>query len=343
MHHGVRFPMEWRLHTIPCDGILRLHEDCVLLPRRAQWRRPWGLTITLHQARRGCVRALGRERRGVGSHFHNRLQLLVVQLGCRQLQGCTLPELLRVVHVVDHLDSLRQVVLFQTLQLAFVVLTHAYLLVHAAPVLHSLERHIRQAQRYFGRFLGACGVETNGWHRLEGHLLGIVDVFPIAVLFHRRNTSGLEFPTLLQRCETPRLLELFLPGLPLGLFAPGVGKSRTRLREHFLFILVHVNGVRTCGLGLRVRIDLTRLQATRIVLVHLITSLGLIQKLLVMLQALVCSAADDGSDGAPLRREKFRQVQKFFLFFAGPLCLFHRGVEPFVPTGFALFRALPHK
>jgi hypothetical protein len=63
--------------------------------------------------------------------------------------------------------------------------------------------------------------------------------------------------------------------------------------------------------------------------------------MLVVLHALGSRAAYDGSQGAPLRGVKLRQVQQLFFFFPGPLRFFYGRVEPLVPPRLALLGTLP--
>lgn len=70
-------------------------------------------------------------------------------------------------------------------------------------------------------------------------------------------------------------------------------------------------------------------------------SFGLVQELLVPVQALGCGSADDGRDGPPLGRHELGQVEQFLVLIAGPLDFADAGVEPFGPAGFALFGGLP--
>ena len=63
----------------------------------------------------------------------------------------------------------------------------------------------------------------------------------------------------------PGLLELLLPGLPLGLLVLRVGQPRPRLRQHLQLVLVHVGRVGPRRLRLGIRVDLARLQLPRVV------------------------------------------------------------------------------
>lgn len=71
--------------------------------------------------------------------------------------------------------------------------------------------------------------------------------------------------------------------------------------------------------------------------------LSLIQQLLVPLQALRRSPANNGCYCTPLRGHKLREVKELLILRLGPFCLLDRGVEPFVPPGLALFGGFPDK
>ena len=55
-----------------------------------------------------------------------------------------------------------------------------------------------------------------------------------------------------------------------------------------------------------------------------------------MLQALAGGTADERGDGAPLGRVQFGKVQQALLLLPAPLRLLDAGVQPLVPTRFAL-------
>jgi len=70
---------------------------------------------------------------------------------------------------------------------------------------------------------------------------------------------------------------------------------------------------------------------------------GRAQQLLVALQALHGGAADDGRDGAPLRRQQLGQVQQLLVLLARPLGLLDCRVQPLVPARLALLGRLAHE
>mmetsp|Transcript_47919 Transcript_47919/g.145735 ORF Transcript_47919/g.145735 Transcript_47919/m.145735 type:complete len:204 (-) Transcript_47919:295-906(-) len=197
----------------------------------------------------------------------------------------------------------------------------ALLLLRAGAVLHGLQRHVGQAERHLRRLLGADGVEADRRGGLQRDLLRVVEAAPRPVLLRRGDARGLQLPPLLQRGEAPRLLQLFLPGLPLRLLTAGVRQPRPGLRQHLLFVFVHIDGVCPSWLGLRVGVDLSGLQAPRVILVHLVPALGLVEQLLVMLEALISCPAHDGRDRPPLGGEQLGEVQELLFFLPGPLRL----------------------
>lgn len=121
-----------------------------------------------------------------------------------------------------------------------------------------------------------------------------------------------------------------------------------------LTVLIHINRIRPRSLCLLINIDLSRPQPLHILrrrarlttkprqpqLLRLL-GLGIIQQLLIPLQTLRRGSSDDRCNRSPLRGHQFRQMQQLFVFRFGPFDLFDRGVEPFVPSGFALLRGFP--
>ena len=118
-------------------------------------------------------------------------------------------------------------------------------------------------------------------------------------------------------------------------------------------ILVHVDRIWASRLRFRVGVYLTRTQASDVVRTGtgfpsrtretellILLRLSLVQQLLIPLQALCRSPANDGCYRAPLGWHKLGEVQELLVLRLGPLCLFDRGIEPFVPPGFALLGSL---
>ncbi|CRK27851.1 hypothetical protein BN1708_004512 [Verticillium longisporum] len=169
------------------------------------------------------------------------------------------------------------------------------------------------------------------------------------------DAGRLELATLLQRGQTARLLLLPLAGLALGLFALRVGETRTRLAQHLLLVLVEIDRVGPRRLALGVRVELAGPQAPHVVgrgglrlgavgprqaQAAGLAGLGLVEELLVALEALVGGAADDGGNGAPLGRHELGEVQELLVLLLAPFDLLDAGVEPFVPSRFALLGRL---
>lgn len=94
-----------------------------------------------------------------------------------------------------------------------------------------------------------------------------------------------------------------------------------------LTVFVHVDWIWPRGLRLGVRVDLSRPKLAHIVGVGTrlgstrsgeteffrLLGLGLIEELLVALETLSRSAADDGRDRAPLRRHELSKVEKLLI------------------------------
>ena len=93
-------------------------------------------------------------------------------------------------------------------------------------------------------------------------------------------------------------------------------------------ILVHVDRVRPGRLGLRVRVDLAGTEAADVVGRRLglgvvarrqaellvVARLGVVEELLVALEALRGRAPDDRGYGAPLGGHEFGEVEELFVF-----------------------------
>ena len=79
-------------------------------------------------------------------------------------------------------------------------------------------------------------------------------------------------------------------------------------------VFVHVNLVGPCRFDVRVGINFSRTKAARIIesIILAILRLSLVKQLLVVIEALCCSSADDRCNSAPLRRHQFSQMQQFF-------------------------------
>lgn len=60
-------------------------------------------------------------------------------------------------------------------------------------------------------------------------------------------------------------------------------------------------------------------------------------------QALRRCATNNGCDCAPLGGHELGKVQQLFIFITGPLGLLDAGVEPLIPSGFALLGRLAHE
>ena len=191
------------------------------------------------------------------------------------------------------------------------------------------------------------GVQGRAAHLLEGDLRVVVDAAAGPLAARKLNARRLELPTLLQRREPPRLLELLLTCLALGLFATCVGKARPSLREHLLLILVHVDRIGARGLALGVRVDLARPEPPRVVrrrrAALLVLASRLVEQTLIVLETLRSGAADDRRDRAPLSRHQLGEVEQLFLLLARPLRFLDRWIEPFMPARLALLCRFAHE
>lgn len=110
---------------------------------------------------------------------------------------------------------------------------------------------------------------------MERYLLVVVTAldFEMAVDF---NACHLELTLLLQLSQSLRLLKLFFTSLPLGFLTFGVRQSSPTLLQHLLFVLIHIDGIRSARLCFRVRINFTGSQRPGVVLVSGDLALGLI-------------------------------------------------------------------
>ena len=167
------------------------------------------------------------------------------------------------------------------------------------------------------------------------HLKWNLDVIVDSAHFCRPihiNAGCFQLTLLLQLGHAASLLELLLTRLAFRFLSLGVGETRPTLLQHLLFVLVHVDGIGARRFGLWVGVDLTRAQPPGIIRVHLVTTLGPIQQLLIVLDALGRSPPNNRGDCAPLGGENFREMQEFLLFISRPFCLLDLGIEPLIPT-----------
>lgn len=115
---------------------------------------------------------------------------------------------------------------------------------------------------------------------------------------------------------------------------PGVCQACTGLRQHLLFILLHVDRIRTSWLGLRVWVNLSRAQATWVVgwIVTILLADSHVQQLLIPVEALRGRAADNGCDRSPLAGHQLCQVKELLILLTGPFCFPDTGVQPLIPV-----------
>jgi hypothetical protein len=170
-------------------------------------------------------------------------------------------------------------------------------------LLYLLQRDIRSEVVDHRCLLGLRRVLAY-WHCVQEWHLRVVVRTPKLDWFVDIDPRHLELALLLELGQAPRLLQLLLSGLSLGFLTLGVGKACSTLLEHLLLILVHVDRVWAAWLGLRVGIDFTRSQVSRVVdIVVKVLALGLVKKFLILLDALISGpAAYDGCYCPPLAR-----------------------------------------
>ena len=72
--------------------------------------------------------------------------------------------------------------------------------------------------------------------------------------------------------------------------------------------------------------------ACRRKLLRFILARRLVEQPLIVLKALCGCAANDGRDGAPLRRHQLCEVQQLLFLVSAPLRLLDRRVKPLVPS-----------
>ncbi len=91
--------------------------------------------------------------------------------------------------------------------------------------------------------------------------------------------------------------------------------------QHLLFILVHVDWVRTGGFGLWVGVNLACQSVASIVRVIGVSALSYVEQLLVLFNALLRGPSNELGDSAPHGGEDFTQMEQHFLFVSGPFSL----------------------
>merc|ERR1719192_3029838 len=349
---SVHASLERRVRVLQSHDVLRLGQHMILLghrsARRAK-RRTWSdgivgekcvggaLAVSLCSSDHALSCLLA-----VPSQLHNRLHLLVSDLGTWQDQLGPLPGRLL---VVEQLCWHR--VLLLLLQNLLVLLPLLLLLLVTSLLVHLVHPQPFKIDSIGIRVLGGRVVEPNGRPLLKGNLLVVVDdpVPSGSIPQPGVNPRSTQFTPLLKTRQPPRFFKLLLASFPLRLLALSVRKTRSGLAQHLQLVLVHVLGVGARWLRLWIGIDLARLELPRIIgdVAAILLALSLVQQGLVSLQALSGGPADDWSDGPPLCGHQLGQVEQLLVLLLRPLCLLERRIKPLKPTSLALFGTLPVK
>ena len=274
---------------------------------------------------------------------------------CRQIQASSLAALLRLPDSLK-LASFRGRRIRSSTTVLVVLPTLRLLALFLAISLALVRQLLFPGIEHLPRVLVAshlllCVVESRRRRPLERNV-GIV--IHLALLPRRDldvDTSSLQLSPLLQLRHPLALLQLPLASLSLRLFTLSVRQPSSSLRQHLLLIFIHINRIRPRRSRFWLRIHLSRPQLPHIVRtgssslaalrptktqLSTLPGLSLVQQFLIALQTLRRGAADDGRDGAPLRRHQLGQVQQLLVFLAAPFDFPDAWVQPFGPARFAL-------
>mmetsp|Transcript_85 Transcript_85/g.190 ORF Transcript_85/g.190 Transcript_85/m.190 type:complete len:339 (-) Transcript_85:552-1568(-) len=213
----------------PGDGILCFHEDRVLLSWGALWRCTRSLAIALHKACSGTVSAGCAQSCGIGTHLHDGLQLLIIELGSRERQSGPVPTMFRIVQFVDHVNCCRQIVLFQSLDLSIIVLSSSLFFLITRLIFNLLKGDVRQTQGDLGCLFWAHSMEADRGLSLQGNLLGIIPTLPGSIFLGCGDTGSLQLSPLLKGCQPSRLLELLLASLSLSFLTSRIRQTGSGL------------------------------------------------------------------------------------------------------------------
>merc|ERR1719180_350333 len=163
------------------------------------------------------------------------------------------------------------------------------------------------------RMLKCSVIESNGRPLLKRNLLVVVNdpVPPGAVPQPGVDACRSQLSPLLKTGQPSSLLQLLFASLPLRLLALSVCKPCPCFAQHLKLILVHVLGIGSCRLRLRIGVNLARLQLPWIVgdISAVLLALRLVQQSLIALKTLGSGSSNNGSDGSPLGGHQLRQVQ----------------------------------
>ena len=106
--------------------------------------------------------------------------------------------------------------------------------------------------------------ESANWYRLLKW-----DLFAVVHTFYFQRSVYIyacyfQLSLFLKLGKSPGFFQLLFTGLSFGFLAFGVSKPSSAFLEHLFFIFVHINWIRTASLGLRIWINFSRSQTSRI-------------------------------------------------------------------------------
>jgi len=252
----------------------------------------------------------------------------------------------RSLHIVFQHHQRLHVSLLELLHPPAVQLPLQLLLNVATLALQGLQSDSRGETRTLCHFRLFSLVDKLGGFSFERYLLIVIQVLLLPQSLdllcsgNVLHSGHLQLPQLLQLRQSPCLFYYLLPLFSLGLLALRVSETHPHLRQHFLLVLVHINGVQTRRFCLGIGVDLPRPQLPEVLRLLQRFPLRDVQQFLVSFIALGGRAADKRSDGPPLTGKHPRQLQQFLVFGPGPFCLFDGGVKPLVPALLALLGGL---
>src|SRR5262245_34034719 len=95
--------------------------------------------------------------------------------------------------------------------------------------------HPKKNNKFSNRSTPSSSFPTSGLSVFKGDFLHIVDAPNLAPQLARDDAGTLQLTSLLDRAQSPCLLQLLFTSLALRLLALGVRQARTCLGQHLLF------------------------------------------------------------------------------------------------------------
>lgn len=182
---------------------------------------------------------------------------------------------------------------------------------------------------------------------LKRNLFIVVDWFVLLhslYFFGRGNVihSGhFELSDFLKLGQATSLLDDFFSLFSLCFLTLCVSESHSDFCQHFLLVFIHVNRIKSCWFCFRIGIDFSWSQLLQILGFLDGFALRHIKQFFIPVVTLWGGPTNKGRNGPPLAGENSGQLEKLLVFGPGPLGFLDAGIEPLIPSLFALFGGFP--